>query len=411
MDDDHLQKLRELFEQNAGLITPGCRDTIDSILSKYGAVRDEVEHDPRIGLVLSADFTTTPSQQSFRVPTVSQADRILHRGSIDLAEDQSSHEPRGTHSDKGQDIMVDYADHLLQIESSRSHDIRSLINEESPDGYITQDAESPWRDQRHICLDTDHEIDTDMMQYQDSPGDHNKKEQTIKPAGDRGPVLEQFQNQLSQTHVLVMSLIMQMAAFKPRSAVGNGQATTKRPAAASGDDQDLPHDTDPPPEADSIHNVARPVITEYTKVTSASKSSADSHNITGHGSSHVSTKGPPHTGPLMPENSASNIVTSTEPQATYRKAINTVVDPLLLEYDADDFLKGITKRRRDDMEKWLEHVGDEEDLGTGDGIYEIKAAAPSFIAWVEQNIAAEHVLHAIMAVAFAAVAVASQVHS
>jgi hypothetical protein len=58
-DDDHLQKLKELFEQNAGLITPGCRDTIDSILSKYGAVRDEVEQDPRIGLVLGVEFATT----------------------------------------------------------------------------------------------------------------------------------------------------------------------------------------------------------------------------------------------------------------------------------------------------------------------------------------------------------------
>ncbi|KAF1359170.1 hypothetical protein EJ07DRAFT_156089 [Lizonia empirigonia] len=55
-DNQAFQKLKDLFENHAELLTVGCRDTIDSIISKYETLRNEVQEDPRIALALNAEF-------------------------------------------------------------------------------------------------------------------------------------------------------------------------------------------------------------------------------------------------------------------------------------------------------------------------------------------------------------------
>ncbi|KAF3032435.1 hypothetical protein E8E12_002984 [Didymella heteroderae] len=113
-EDDDFQGLRELFEQNAGLITPRCCDTIDSILSKYEAVRNEVEQDPRIGIVLSAEFDTTPIQKSLFALSIEQVDRTLHEEPSALLEHCGMRDFRRFQPDVARDSMVDYAEYLLR---------------------------------------------------------------------------------------------------------------------------------------------------------------------------------------------------------------------------------------------------------------------------------------------------------
>ncbi|UPX20440.1 uncharacterized protein EKO05_0010671 [Ascochyta rabiei] len=63
-DEKAFQMLEDLFEHRAGSARASCRDTIDSILSKYEAVSEEVQQDPRIGLVLSVGLSN-PTPRSF----------------------------------------------------------------------------------------------------------------------------------------------------------------------------------------------------------------------------------------------------------------------------------------------------------------------------------------------------------
>lgn len=55
-DDEAIRRLKDLFENNAGILTEGHRDTIESIISKYENLRNEVKEDPRNSLALSMEF-------------------------------------------------------------------------------------------------------------------------------------------------------------------------------------------------------------------------------------------------------------------------------------------------------------------------------------------------------------------
>jgi hypothetical protein len=57
-------KAENSLEHQVGTMTAGCRDTIDSILSKYETVRNEVQQDSRIGLVLNTEFDNAITQHA-----------------------------------------------------------------------------------------------------------------------------------------------------------------------------------------------------------------------------------------------------------------------------------------------------------------------------------------------------------
>jgi hypothetical protein len=418
-DDDHLQKLKELFEQNAGLITPGCRDTIDSILSKYGAVRDEVEQDPRIGLVLGVEFATTQTQQSFPMLFADQVHRTFDQGPDNLVKDRGMRGLEDVELDVTRDLMVDYTEHLLLAVSRTSGDSVSLSDEGSAapegdsDGYITQDTETTWDDQEHTHLDIYADLDTGLFQDRAGVDRRVAEDEGANAPKETALVLEERQGQFSRSSALAMSPIIQVAAFIPQAVASINQPAVDGPAASSGNKHDLPQSPAPTSAMGKACIAGPSVRTGHTGFGSALERASDLHDL-----NESAERGRPCTRSLMPEDSASNIVVSTKHQEGSYKRPNKPIEQPILGYDADDLLGYSSKRVQSDVEEWLEHVGDAGRLSAvgdagrlsaaGEGHEEQKVSS-SYFAWIEQDGAAEHVLDAGMAIAFAVVAVAGHV--
>ncbi|KAF3049034.1 hypothetical protein E8E11_007629 [Didymella keratinophila] len=413
-DGDHLQKLKELFEQNAELITPGYRETIDSILSNYGAVRDEVEENPRIGLVLSAEFTATPTQQSFPALPFDQADGILDEGLVDLVADRSARDSGGTQLGVAQDPMVDYTEYLLHVTNSTSNDPGSYIEESSPfpddtsDGYLTQDTETTWNDQERTCWDIYAHLDTGLFQDCAELDRHVDEDQMAKAVKETDLMLKERQGLLPRSTVLTTSPVMQVAAFS--TVASTGEAVADEPVVLSGDDRESAHE--PPLTSDAGQTCIKPSLesTEHIEAASHFESSPNVHGTIVSRNLHAPAEGRrSYAGSLVPENSATNIVVSAKHQEGSYRRNNKVVERPILGYDDNDLLEYIPDRLQDDLEQWLEQVGGGNRLSAADKDHEQEAAASSFFAWLTQDGAAEYVLDAGMAVAFAAVAVAGLV--
>lgn len=400
-ENDQLQKLKELFEQNAGLISAGCRDTIDSILSKYGAVRDEVEQDPRIGLVLSAEFAITPTQRSFPALPIDQADRTPNERPTDIAEDPNLCDSGGLLLKGARDPMVDYADYLSQIVNSTSNDSSSSIEEESAtpnndsDGYLTQDTGTTWDDHDHTRLDIYADLDTNLFQNVAGTDCHVDEDSVANSAEDTNLVPEERKGRLSRSNALTMSPVMQVAAFDSKAVASTGRVVA--------DDSAIPSD------AGKAGIATKSVRTNQPEAASASGRVVDLHDTTALSDSHDPPQGRLHDGSLLPEDSASNIVVVTEHLKDSHTRNAKVVERPALEYDADNLLKHVPERLQDNVEEWLEQVGNGQELSMAETDHKKEAVALSFFASLEQEVAAEHVLNAGMAVAFAAVALVSHV--
>ncbi|KAJ4339773.1 hypothetical protein N0V87_002973 [Didymella glomerata] len=334
-DDEHLQKLKELFEQNAGLITPGCRDTIDSILSS------------------TVQFAMKSSK--------------IHE-SVSLS-DEGSAAPEG-----------------------------------DSDGYITQDTETTWDDQEHTHLDIYADLDTGLFQDRAGVDRRVAEDEGANAPKETALVLEERQGQFSRSSALAMSPIIQVAAFIPQAVASINQPAVDGPAASSGNKHDLPQSPAPTSAMGKACIAGPSVRTGHTGFGSALERASDLHDL-----NESAERGRPCTRSLMPEDSASNIVVSTKHQEGSYKRPNKPIEQPILGYDADDLLGYSSKRVQSDVEEWLEHVGDAGRLSAAGEGHEEQEVSSSYFAWIEQDGAAEHVLDAGMAIAFAVVAVTGHV--
>jgi hypothetical protein len=94
----------------------------------------------------------------------------------------------------------------------------------------------------------------------------------------------------------------------------------------------------------------------------------------------------------------------------FRKQRNWVTERPFLGYDADDLLAHSSEHLHDDVGEWLKQVEVAQNRAAVNVAQEKSAAAPSFLAWSEQDAFSEPVLTAAMAMAMALAAVALASH-
>ncbi|KAF3032436.1 hypothetical protein E8E12_003011 [Didymella heteroderae] len=245
--------------------------------------------------------------------------------------------------------------------------------------------------------------------FQEEAGlDRNVDEDPVeKSAKATDLVSEAREDQLSRSNVFTMSPVMKVVAFDCQTAAFACRAMADEPAAASaGYDHDLPHNSALTSDAGQARIANSSVCTKYNNAVSASECAPDSHGTIAPSDSPESAEGRLHGGILMPKDSASNIVVSTEHFEGSRKRTDNVIEWPTLGYDVDNLLEYIPERLYSDVEEWLEQVGDGGELIIADEGPEEETAVPSFFAWLEQEGATELVLNAGMGVAFAAIALA-----
>ncbi|KAJ4371848.1 hypothetical protein N0V86_008402 [Didymella sp. IMI 355093] len=320
-DENKLWDLRELFERSTAVMIPSGRDTIDSILIKYGIIRDEVERDPRIGLALSAEFATTPTQPSISVLPLDFVDPALAEDSIGSVEDEKPHSSAESQKDMTQDLMVDYTCYLAQSAALNSDDRCSSTDENSTNAndesekYDTEDTETTWDDPK-AQVGIGYPVD---------------KTQAEKPAKEAV------------------------------SSLGNNQRYS------------------------DFGNTTAPIeLNEPAQPQSC-------------------------VGSLVPEDSASKIVVAAEHVKACRKQRDWITERPVLEYDANDLLAYVPGHLHDDTKERLKQVEVAQNRTAVNEDHERSVAAPSFLAWSEQDAFSEPVVNAGIAMGLAAIALASHV--
>jgi hypothetical protein len=243
-DGNQLRHLRELFERSASVMTPSGRGTIDSILSKYGVIRDEVERDPRIGLALSAEFAAIPIHPSFPVLPLDSVDPALARGLLDPVEDDTLHSSAVSQKDVTRDLMVDYISYLAQSAEPNSDDRCSSTDENSAnvndesEKHDTEDTDTAWDDPKVTHLDIYAGLSTDLFQAQVGIGYPVDETQAEKPAKEAVSSLENNPGQSLRPTGLTMSPILEIAVFGPQSAASSNRVAAHELAASSHDDHE-----------------------------------------------------------------------------------------------------------------------------------------------------------------------------
>lgn len=232
-DEEAMQRLKELFENNAGVLTAGQRDTIDSIISKYERLRDEVKEEPRIGLALSMEFTTSSSHVS-NVPLqpASDTEVIAPSEGYDglVGDERRQIEEGATHQS-----VVDDAHFLQQVAiAAIEHDPASP--RDTTRKYDTDDTDAAWDSQEDTLLDTyadpqDHIFHSTTGA---SPGADAVHAVDAKSTAERKTV----QEWLSTTTSLSLIPIVQVAIVEPKMATISDKTAAEIPLPTSEDGQD-----------------------------------------------------------------------------------------------------------------------------------------------------------------------------
>lgn len=232
-NEQRLQELKGMSEHRAGCKMAGCRDTIDSVLSKYGQVREEVKQNPRIGLVLSAEFDT-PVQQSSPSLLDTVANTPLAQKQDGRAKDRdtsctSAHQQSQTSSTR--DLMIDYAEHLHQVTSlhddlhcSSIHN-STMSSSNDSDRY---DTDISWDDLEDTLLDIYADLDDGIFQVKVDTQLYNNAGQAVDAGAEALPVHEIKTQTLMDATCLTTSPLVQITMIDPHVAVSSDRGVTKK---------------------------------------------------------------------------------------------------------------------------------------------------------------------------------------
>lgn len=217
-NDDALRELKDLPDRSVDSITPGYHDTIDSILSRYGAIHNEIQRDSRIALVLGAELAITPAQRPLAVLADRLVDLNSTEGLSDLQYDMGSPQIGAA-----KDIMIEYAEYLSHAIALTPDDGRSP---RSGNSISSNDASTKCdtNENERFCDDSE---DTLSDMYVETNADlfHDKievdhpveKESTAKSAVEAVVVFEDVWVRLPIMTDLGISPVVQVAFIRSTS--------------------------------------------------------------------------------------------------------------------------------------------------------------------------------------------------
>lgn len=398
-DHDQLQKLKELFERNADLLTPKYRDTIDSTLFKYGAIRDQIQQDPRIGLVLSVDFDNAPTHQLFSAVSVEVVDQNSATRSKDNSDEDECDKENLQPSDASHPL-VDYGEHLSQTETSVTVGSSGITSDKDSDIHNKDDKETTC-DQYDTPFDVNAEQNLDLFQTKITKENPVHETKVTRPTVPAVNVLKMAEQLLSKPE-LTMSAIIEIAMIEPHSIASSDRRENYGPAPSSRYNLDAYNQ----PLLHSESSLTRSILSMACDEHIDASPSPQIHNTVLSNKSCDTVQGQSSLKSLVPEDSASNIVAPIKHKSPSQRMRSSAMEQPCLGYDAGDYLRHTPERLHDDVEEWLEQVESERDPATADKTHEKTVAAPSFFAWMEEDCVAAYVMDISMVVALSAAAIA-----
>lgn len=245
-DNEAFQRLKDLFKNHAGLLTVGCRDTIDSIISKYETLRNEVQEDPRIALALNAEFNNVfppnfnnslrnvvdnfGSAQELDAPSGAQIWQVGH-GNQPLEAAQISQ------------LLANSAENP-QNTAFTTLDDRHSCSIRDPEGHIdgdyhttvTRNTDFTWEDLEDTLLDLYANMDERIFNavIEALPSDDSVR--TMGTPSETRP--NEIRDWLLETTSLSFSRIMQVAVVEPFMNKPNYDTAADRSLPLSGNGRD-----------------------------------------------------------------------------------------------------------------------------------------------------------------------------